>query len=264
MKDKSIPVILVVVVLSILALVTGLRREPIPERWLEWSHPSSPSSPSSASRPGSPDRPESRTIEADGAERADVSIRQGAGILTLSGGTSDLAELEFDVGSRAWLPRVDYSVEGSTGVLAVIQGEMRGFPRGDHDNTWDIELSDTTPLELDVELGAGEADIDLSDVLLESLEAKLGAGEFAIDLTGDRADDVDVDIVSGVGELTMRLPEDVSVKVVVDSGIGDFTAEGFEETDRDTYVNDAYDEDEPTITVRIVQGIGEIKLELVR
>ncbi len=137
--------------------------------------------------------------------------------------------------------------------------DLRG---GDHIvNEWDLHLGKDIPLDLDVELGAGQSDLALGGLRLTELDIRTGAGESTIDLSGDWERDLDVNIQGGVGKSTLRLPEDVGVRVRADVGLGDVDAHGLSK-DGDAYVNDAYGESDITLDINLDGGVGEVNLEL--
>lgn len=210
-------------------------------------------------------RVDTQSVALQGAEKLDASIRMAAGRLKLDAGGPAAMDAEFSYSPRTWKPEVDYSVEGSTGVLAVEQPDpTSGFDmNGDTRNEWDLMLAAGVPLDLDVKLGAGESDIDLSGIDVRTLNVLTGAGQTTVDLSGPRTADVDARIEASVGELTVLVPSDVGVRVRTSSeGIGDSTYEGLDRDGSD-YVNDAYATSSVKIEVMLHRGIGEVTVRTV-
>jgi hypothetical protein len=124
---------------------------------------------------------EREAIPLGGAESATVEIRFGAGKLEVEAGASDqLLAGHFRYNVKRWAPEVTY--EGS--VLTVKQGGMEqedwGIPTGNVRNEWKLEFSPEIPLEMDVEVGAGDGELDFSGLQLAELELDLGAGDFEV------------------------------------------------------------------------------------
>jgi hypothetical protein len=203
---------------------------------------------------------ETRTVTLDGAARAEVSVRMGAGELRLRGADqAALLEASFEFNRERLRPEVDYRVAGDKGVLQVRHGRHRGISLGPTRNRWDLSLGTSVPLDLDVDLGAGRSDLDLRGLQLERLEINMGVGEMALDLRGPHAADFRVRIDGGVGSGKLQLPGEVGVRVKVDGGLGSVNVHGLRK-EGGAYVNDAYGRSPVTIDVDIDAGIGSLEL----
>ncbi len=166
------------------------------------------------------------------------------------------AEFHFD---RKWdNPTVDYHVSDGKGNLDVNQDSSHtNF--GPSDNTWDLNFTDEVPLELRVDMGAGQGNLKLRGMDVTDVELHMGAGQVVMDLTGPRKSDLNVSVKGGVGQVTIRLPKDIGVTAHAAGGIGAVRAEGLHKNDGD-YTNDAYGKTPHKITVDVQGGIGEIEL----
>jgi len=204
-------------------------------------------------------RTETRTIDAGGAKSAAVSVRMGAGELRLSGGAASLMEAEFTTNVKYWMPETDYRVVGERGQLTVRQRRGRNLFFGHRRNDWDIRLTATLPLDLDIKLGAGENRLDLRGVDLTFLEVNMGVGELRLDLSGPRTRDLEVRVPGGVGSATVTLPRDIGVRVEVDGGIGSVSAHGLVK-DGHRYVNEVFGKTAAAIRMEVDAGIGSIEL----
>ena len=204
---------------------------------------------------------ESRSVELGDAKSVRAEIHMGAGELKVSGGAAKLLDADFAYNVARWRPEVDYTVSGGQGRLEIRQPTGPSGPMGKARYEWDLRFSDSVPLQLTVELGAGRADFTLGSLSLTNLDLKMGAGETIVDLTGSRKNDVTARIQGGVGKATVRLPQDVGVRVDARGGIGAINAHGFKRDDG-AYVNDAYGKSDVTVRVDVQGGVGEINLEL--
>lgn len=200
------------------------------------------------------------SIPLDGAERLDARITMPVGEFTLTGGGTGAMDAVF-THSRDWVPRTEYSVESSTGVLRVDQPAVsERIPFGQKANQWDIRLASAIPVDLNVELGAGQSEIDLRDVDVDKLDVLTGVGETTIDLSGARTHDVTARIEAGLGQLTVRVPRGIGVRLTsISDGIGDFSAEGLHRDGSD-YVNDAYATSTTKMEITLHRGIGEVRV----
>jgi hypothetical protein len=205
---------------------------------------------------------DSQTVAAGGAKTAEVDVQMGAGELRLSGAAQDvLLEATFRYNRPRLRPAVDYRVSGTTGVLRVGHLRHRGFSFGRVHNEWDLRLSKSLPMEIKVDLGAGQSDLDLRGLDLEGLDIDMGVGEMKLDLRGPHTRDLRVKIDGGVGSGTLYLPADVGVRVQVDGGIGSVNFRGLMKDHR-VYTNDAYGKSEVTIDIEIDAGIGSLDLRV--
>ncbi|MHB1342130.1 MAG: toast rack family protein [Coriobacteriia bacterium] len=206
----------------------------------------------------------SESVELQGAERVEATIKMDVGVLKVSGGAGDLMGAEFDYTRSAWEPDVDYTVAGETGRLEVTQPDFTGPSFGStYRNDWDITLSNDVPLDLAIELGAGEGKLYLGDLDLEDLRVEMSVGDTMIDLVGDMGHDLDATIEGGVGELTLRLPAGVGVRLVgFRDGVGNYSAPGFE-MDGDALVNDEWETASVKYDIVLRRGVGDVNVETV-
>jgi hypothetical protein len=205
------------------------------------------------------DTSESRTVELGGAQSARVQVDMGAGELRIDGSGSKLLDAEFHYSAVEWKPQIKYDVTGSRGYLTVRQPPIHGFNTGNQENRWNLSLNDRIPLDLHVNLGAGQGTFKLSGMAVRRLEVDIGAGEVQVDLTGPWEQDLDGRIQGGVGEATVRLPREVGVRVEAMGGIGGIRAEGLRKEGH-YYFNDAYGKSNVRLRLSVTGGIGQINL----
>ena len=130
--------------------------------------------------------------------------------MTIDGGASRALEADFSFAESYGAPVVDYHVASGIGQINVTQDHDSPHFGVSH-NDWNLRFNDAIPLELKVEMGAGEGRLHLRDVPVTRLTLNMGAGRVMVDLSGDHKKDVDADIEGGVGEATIRLPRNVGV-----------------------------------------------------
>jgi hypothetical protein len=210
-------------------------------------------------RPPSGTHHEARSVERQGAQSVHASLESASGQLNVSGGSSHLFDGDFNYSGSYGGPRVDYSVSNGVGQLSVSQdGEDTHFVAVEH-NEWNVRFGNDVPLELKIDLGAGQSKLQLRDIPITRLEVDIGAGQVDIDLTGTRKKDLDADIQGGVGQATIRLPKDVGAVARASGGIGTINARGLKHDD-DEYTNDAYGKTPATIHLNVEGGVGTISL----
>jgi hypothetical protein len=206
-----------------------------------------------------PTRHEFREFEKKGVERLRLDFHMGAGQLKVRGGASQLTRADFAYNVDSWKPEVSYHTLGGAADLSIEQPGSSHTHVGDTTYTWDIQLANDVPTELNAHLGAGEARMDLGSLTLRRVEVEMGVGELRMDLRGTPTHDYDVRIRGGVGEATVHLPRDVGIYASGSGGIGEIHTEGLRKQG-DHWVNDAYSEAKVRIHVDVEGGIGQINL----
>jgi predicted membrane protein len=205
-----------------------------------------------------PEEHESRSVDLDKSEKVRVVIKMAFGELNVGGGTDKLLEADFGYTDAALKPHVQYRSSAGVGDLTV---ETRaGSPSGGSlKNRWDLRLNDRVPVDLRVELGAGEADMNVGTLSIRSAEVMVGAGTLRLDLRGNPVKDYSVRVTGGVGDATVYLPKDVGVSAKASGGLGEVSVRGLHKSG-ESYRNDAWDRAGVRIRLDIQGGVGSIKL----
>lgn len=203
---------------------------------------------------------ENHEVDLQGAKSLVASVQSPAGQVIIGGGSSRTLDADFNFAESYGSPVVDYHVTSGVGNLTITQdGDSPHF--GVSHNDWNLRFNNTIPLELKVDMGAGDGRLRLRDVPVTRLNLNMGAGRVDVDLTGDRKQDVDADIEGGVGQATVRLPRNVGVIAHASGGIGGVSARDFKHED-DEYTNEAYGKSAATIHLKVEGGVGTITLLL--
>jgi N-terminal domain of toast_rack, DUF2154/Domain of unknown function (DUF5668) len=198
-------------------------------------------------------------VELLGAKSVSADVQMPAGQLTLTGGASRLLDADFNYREDEGKPSVDYSVSGDHGQLRIRQ-EREHLHLGTARNTWNLRFGGNEPLDLKLNMGAGQSDLNFRGLELHHLEVNIGAGQMTLDLTGPRKSDLEAIIEGGVGSATIRLPKQVGVHVHASGGIGSIATDGLAR-DGDAYVNASYGKSPITINLEVHGGVGEIDLQ---
>lgn len=206
-------------------------------------------------------RTESQSVELGDAKSVRVEINMGAGDLGVTGGADKLLEADFSYNVARLKPEVEYT----GGTLVVKQPDVEGLPAlqgiTGFRNEWDLRLHDGVPMDLRVDMGAGNSDLQLAGLPLTGLDISLGAGKSSVDLSGDWVRDLDIAIDAGAADITVRLPRDVGVRAEINAGVGTINAPGLTK-DGNVYTNAAYGVSDVTLQLNMGAGIGRINLEL--
>lgn len=203
-------------------------------------------------------------VEKDDAKELEVDLRLGAGEMNVSGGSEEWVTGQIQYNNEDMEPQVKYELNGDHGDIVIKQKKdidvSAGF--GNVKNTWDLQLSDDTPIDLRVNSGASDTNLDLRGMMLSGLKVDAGVGDVDVNLSGNWKESFDVDIDTGIGETTVILPKEAGVRIQSEEGIGTSNFDGFTSIDKNTYVNDAFETAEVIITVHVETGIGEVNFEI--
>jgi hypothetical protein len=199
-----------------------------------------------------------QSVDLKGAKSARASLEMGAGQLNIYSGGTHFLDADFTYTDSYDTPRVDYNVTDGVGHVTISQNSQT-VHMGRTENDWNLHFSKDLPMELKIDMGAGQGNLHLRDVPLTRLDLNIGAGQVDVDLTGDRKADLSADIEGGVGQANIRLPKNVGVIAHASGGIGSIEAHGLKH-DGDSYVNDAYGKSPTTIRLKVEGGIGQIVL----
>ena len=202
---------------------------------------------------------ETQTVDRKDAKAARINVHMPAGELIISSGAEHLLEADFSQGASWESPTIDYSVDNGFGNLTINQQSSNRF-MSNSDNIWKLKLDNETPIDLEVDMGAGKGELNLSKLDLTRLQLNIGAGQVNVDLTGERGKDLQANIHGGVGEAIIRLPKNIGVIANVHGGLGSVDVHGLREEDGQ-YVNAAYRKAPTTLRLTVEGGVGHIRLD---
>lgn len=203
-------------------------------------------------------------IEKDKAKQLDIHLNNGIGNLNVSGGAKDWVEGEIEYNIDDLKPKYKYERTGNTGKFKIKQSKssLSGIKIGNVKSTWDLQLTNDVPINLEVDTGASETNLDLQGLQLSNLDINAGVGDITVDLSGDWQESFNVDLEMGVGRSTIILPKDVGVKVKASKGVGSSNFKGFISEGNGVYVNEAFEDADVKIIVNTELGLGESNFEL--
>jgi N-terminal domain of toast_rack, DUF2154 len=190
-----------------------------------------------------------------------VDIKMGAGKLRVGGGTTDLMNADFTYNVDAWKPEIRYEANGDQGHLIIQQPTASHNYRGRTRYDWDVRLNAQIPMEMNVNMGAGNANLVLAGLNLSQLKVNMGAGEADIDLDGRWTHDLEASVQGGVGKAVLHLPRDVGVRATVQGGLGTIQASELSKNG-DVYTNSAFGKSPVNLNIQVHGGIGEVDLVL--
>jgi hypothetical protein len=204
--------------------------------------------------PAGPEQHDSQYIELDKSERVNARLRMNAGELDVSGGAAKLMDADFKYNVAAWKPELRYS----NGDLSLEQPGPKSSI-GNTKNEWRVHFNDGVPIDLSIQVGAGDVKLNLGSLNLRGVDFEMGAGDLHLDLRGKPAKDYDVRVRGGAGDATIYLPKDAGISAKVTGGLGEISTEGLHK-DGDLYRNDAWAQAKVRINLDVTGGVGSVKL----
>ena len=127
---------------------------------------------------------EVKSVDLDGAQRAVVRLRLLSERLTVRPGDGvALLQGRFRYNVEEWAPSVKQNTDEETTSVTIGQGIGSQIPLGksdDHINEWEIDLGYGVPIDLGVDIGAGEADLDLSGLSISDLSITTGSASVSL------------------------------------------------------------------------------------
>lgn len=196
------------------------------------------------------------------AQQAEITLAPAAGALRLHalGSSSALISGTVPTASGERLTR-QASIQGAAQVFALRSTGSYTFPFyfGTQPQAWDLGLTTRVPLELTVNMGAGQAELDLRGLQVTDLLVSTGAGQTTVWLpTSGR---MTGKMSSGAGQTVIIVPSGVGLRLVVHTALasvqisGAFNYVGI--GDR-TYTSPGYSSAADRADLDISQAVGSI------
>ncbi len=199
-----------------------------------------------------------KSVDLQGAKSVNIHVQMPAGQLRLDGGAGKLLDADFHYDGWQGDPQVNYAVTDGQGDLEITQnGNSSHF--GNTYNDWKLQLGSSAPIDLKLDMGAGQAWVRPNGLNLSELNIHMGAGDLDLDLTRLKPSNLQADVEGGLGHARIRLPNDEGVRVFASGGIGSVNAQGFTRQG-DAYVNSTYGRSAQNIEMTVHGGVGEIDL----
>jgi hypothetical protein len=183
----------------------------------------------------------------EGDDVFDLTLKMGAGRLTLAGGAEGLIEGEIQYNIAEWKPNITREDDS----LTIEQGQSEdniGIPRNDVINKWDLKLGDA-PLNLTVNAGAYEGTLDLSGVPLRNLKIEDGASQSEVRFESVNPEEMEtLSYETGASSVTLTgLANANFAELVFRGGAGDYRLDFSGELQRDA-------------TVDVTSGISSVRI----
>lgn len=199
------------------------------------------------------------TVQLEGAHRARVRIRHGAGRLQLKPGIAggDLVVGDFGGGLTKNVIRSGDTLEVTLSLPSRIF--MPIWQPGNRLD-WSLALAPDVPVELEFETGACEASLDLSGLQVMRLRMNTGASSNRVTLP-ESAGFTQVEFKTGAASLDIRIPEGVAARIRASGGLASILIDK-QRFPRSGNVHQSLDYDTATnkIDLLVETGVGSVNI----
>lgn len=150
-----------------------------------------------------------------GSDQGIIQLSPGVASLAIKPGTEDDVLLSGTIpeSTRAQTITQQSQVEGGVIKVTLQSGGYRVFiPWGETNlSTWDLEISPSIPVNLNVNMGAGDAKIDMNSLLISGLSYEAGIGQVKLSLP--EAGSFSGKVSSAIGQITLVVPDEVGLQI---------------------------------------------------
>jgi hypothetical protein len=200
--------------------------------------------------------------KAEGAKSVQVDINIATCKLKLSGGSKQLFTGGFAYSQADWKPETSYKLEGKKGFLEIKQPDTKNININDDDEyVWNLKFGEKTPLNINLEFGAGVSEIQLGGLPIKNFNMLMGVGKTTLDLRGEWKQNAEIHLDGGIGLLQVYLPESIGVQIKTIKGLGSIEVLNMIKKDKNTYVNKQFNKSKININIFLKTGIGKIEIE---
>jgi len=152
----------------------------------------------------------------------------------------------------------DYEISGMTGYFEINSLSAIYFPSSVGWN-WDLSLTDALPLDVELNMGAGDLNADFSNLTLTGLDVNQGVGEVTVVLPAQGS--YSVDISQAIGSMVVEIPQSVGVRIEFSKAISSLSMPAGFDQRGDFYYSTNYDGADNKVEIEISQAIGSILLQ---
>jgi hypothetical protein len=211
---------------------------------------------------GRPLEAEQLALPLEGAGRARISLRHGAGRVIVTGGAgpSELLSGAFGGGVEYRTRREGDSLDVELRVPRVDWFPAPWMWGPGREREWSFRLNDGVPLALGLRTGANDMRLDLSSTRVTDLRLDTGASSTEI-LLPAQAGRTRVDVRAGAASLTLRVPDGVAARIRAAGGASDFDVDRarFPRADG-SYQSADYDTAPNRVEITIQIGAGSVEI----
>lgn len=191
--------------------------------------------------------------------KASIDIDFGAGDLQLKHPCAELAKVDINSNFVKYSFRTERG-EDKTSVFVTGKGKTKKLGR-ENQNDLDLALCVQPVWDLNLDMGAADADLDLSMYKMENITINGGACDLDLKL-GDQGCDTYLDINTGASDIDIKVPASMDCRINLESAITGKDFKGFEKVERGVWQTPNFGQHEHRITIDLSCAVSNLSVEL--
>ena len=157
---------------------------------------------------------------------------------------------------REWELEIDSSTSGDTARVSVEGGADVTTGNWFSEQNWDLRLNGDVPIDLTLDVGAGEVILELGELTADRLNVSLGIGETMVVLPAEGRYTARVE--GAIGQTTVIVPAGLEVRAEVDAGLSGRSVPPSYVCDDDVCTSPGYDNADHRVDLAVSQAIGNL------
>lgn len=152
----------------------------------------------------------------------------------------------------------DFSQDGTEASLTLrtTGANFYYLPTGPSQWNWDLGLNPEIPMNLVVNLGAGNANLDLNGLKIDSLNVDMGVGNTSLILPNSGQYTARVN--GAIGQLVIDVPQGLGVQIKTDTGIANVNMPADFQEQNGYYTSPGYASSENRVDMSLDMAIGSV------
>lgn len=195
------------------------------------------------------------------ASQAEIIINPAVGRLHVKAlsESANLLEGTIPRGIQDSLKR-DFELEGNKATYRLELGgaSFGPFIGGAGRGVWTLGLNPEVPLDLDIDLGAGETQVDLTNLQVRDVQVTMGLGQTTVILPDEG--NIQARIEGAVGQTIVIIPQGMAARIQVDTGIAARQLPADYQRRDNVYTSPGFENAEQRAELEVSQAIGNLTI----
>ncbi|TDG35431.1 hypothetical protein EZJ43_12435 [Pedobacter changchengzhani] len=195
---------------------------------------------------------------ADSTKKVILNISGGGLSFNLNGETNDL--INADIEQKGTTFTLDKEVTDSATVLTLkMPSKKSSWNFGSDGNDINLKLNKVPLWDINMKLGAGEADFDLSQYKVRTFNFNGGAASLELKF-GDLLPITDVNVKSGVASVEINIPKNSGCRIISKTGLSSKSFDGFDKINATTSETPNYATSKNKIFINLDGGLSSFEV----
>lgn len=192
------------------------------------------------------------------ASAAEVTLSPGVGSLHLDVFPETSSRLVVGTvrSGREWDLTTDSTTMGDTAHFSLEGGGDVEVGNWFSEQNWDLRLNGDVPVDLMVDVGAGELNLELGGLNADRLQVDVGIGEATVVLPAEGR--YVAQIEGAIGQTTVIVPPGLAVRAEIDAGLSGRSVPAGYVCDEDVCTSPGYANADHRVDLQVSQAIGNL------